>query len=119
VSKTLSHMQAKMGKTTWYNWCNFLAVERISCLTYWRKTFHIFLMMHVGHNFMIYERPWAIRLFYLFNTSFDCILHTDASLKGLGACLLQSDPAKPKDLHTIAYIPRSLLPSEKNYAICD
>jgi hypothetical protein len=55
----------------------------------------------------------------MFNTSFDYILHTDVSSKGLGACLLQSDPAKPKDLHTIAYISRSLLPSKKNYAICD
>jgi len=45
------------------------------------------------------------------------VLCTDASLKGLGAVLEQED--ENKNLRSVAYASRSLIPAEKNYHTTD
>ena len=51
------------------------------------------------------------------NYSLPFILHTDSSTDGLGAALYQQQgPNKKDDMRVIAYVSRSLSPSEANYA---
>ena len=53
-----------------------------------------------------------ILLFY--DPSFQTILSADTSSFGLGAVLLQRQP--PGDLKPVAYVPRSMTPTEQRYA---
>ena len=50
-----------------------------------------------------------------FNTSF--VLETDASIRGLGAVLSQTQA--DDRLHPVAYASRALSPAEKNYAVTE
>lgn len=53
-----------------------------------------------------------------YHHNWQCVLHCDASLTGLGAVLLQINPADQKPV-VISYASRSLLPSERHYPICE
>ncbi len=46
-------------------------------------------------------------------------LHTDASMEGLGVCLMQRDAQNPKFFHPVGYASRALLDRETRYTITE